>query len=141
MLCVVFLIIGVFLSNSRAAWLAVLIASLYMVMQFMSVRFRIQVILVLLLMIFAGVFSLTLYKTKSAKGRIEIWKVCCVMITDSPLTGKGVGSFQREYMNYQSHYIQQNHSLSLLKTVDIRSPKTGISVHYSYSLLMAMQIY
>ena len=30
---------------------------------------------------------------------------------------------------------------SLLKTVDIRSPKTGISVHYSYSLLMAMQIY
>ena len=29
----------------------------------------------------------------------------------------------------------------LLKTVDIRSPKTGISVHYSYSLLMAMQIY
>ncbi|EKJ89182.1 O-Antigen ligase [Bacteroides finegoldii] len=112
MLCVVFLIIGVFLSNSRAAWLAVLIASLYMVMQFMSVRFRIQVILVLLLMIFAGVFSLTLYKTKSAKGRIEIWKVCCVMITDSPLTGKGVGSFQREYMNYQSHYIQQNHSLS-----------------------------
>lgn len=29
----------------------------------------------------------------------------------------------------------------VLKTVDIRSPKTGISVHYSYSLLMAMQIY
>ena len=30
---------------------------------------------------------------------------------------------------------------NVLKTVDIRSPKTGISVHYSYSLLMAMQIY
>lgn len=29
----------------------------------------------------------------------------------------------------------------LLKTVDIRSPKTGISVHFSYSLPMAMQIY
>lgn len=29
----------------------------------------------------------------------------------------------------------------MLKTVDIRSPKTGISVHYSYSLLMAIQIY
>ena len=29
----------------------------------------------------------------------------------------------------------------LLKTADIRSPKTGISVHFSYSLPMAMQIY
>ena len=31
--------------------------------------------------------------------------------------------------------------LNLLKTVDIRSPKTVISVHFSYSLPMAMQIY
>ena len=31
--------------------------------------------------------------------------------------------------------------LAVLKTVDIRSPKTGISVHFSYSLPMAMQIY
>ena len=29
----------------------------------------------------------------------------------------------------------------VLKTVDIRSPKTVISVHFSYSLPMAMQIY
>ncbi len=29
----------------------------------------------------------------------------------------------------------------MLKTVDIRSPKTVISVHFSYSLPMAMQIY
>ena len=31
--------------------------------------------------------------------------------------------------------------INMLKTVDIRSPKTGISVHFSYSLPMAMQIY
>ena len=31
--------------------------------------------------------------------------------------------------------------IGLLKTVDIRSPKTVISVHFSYSLPMAMQIY
>ena len=29
----------------------------------------------------------------------------------------------------------------VLKTVDIRSPKTVISVHFSYSLPMAIQIY
>ena len=34
-----------------------------------------------------------------------------------------------------------NAERSVLKTVDIRSPKTGISVHFSYSLPMAMQIY
>ena len=31
--------------------------------------------------------------------------------------------------------------IMVLKTADIRSPKTGISVHFSYSLPMAMQIY
>lgn len=30
---------------------------------------------------------------------------------------------------------------TVLKTVDIRSPKTVISVHFSYSLPMAIQIY
>ena len=30
---------------------------------------------------------------------------------------------------------------AVLKTVDIRSPKTVISVHFSYSLPMAIQIY
>ena len=40
------------------------------------------------------------------------------------------------YRNFKHYYIYY-----MLKTVDIRSPKTGISVHYSYSLLMAMQIY
>jgi hypothetical protein len=45
------------------------------------------------------------------------------------------------YMNniYSCRKIER--LLRLLKTVDIRSPKTGISVHFSYSLPMAMQIY
>ena len=38
-------------------------------------------------------------------------------------------------------YIGRADMYRLLKTVDIRSPKTGISVHFSYSLPMAMQIY
>lgn len=37
--------------------------------------------------------------------------------------------------------LSQRDLNSMLKTVDIRSPKTGISVHFSYSLPMAMQIY
>ena len=38
-------------------------------------------------------------------------------------------------------YVAEIWHERVLKTVDIRSPKTGISVHYSYSLLMAIQIY
>ena len=52
---------------------------------------------------------------------------------------------QREYQAIYHRYFYTGCGFSfydrMLKTVDIRSPKTGISVHYSYSLLMAMQIY
>lgn len=44
----------------------------------------------------------------------------------------------KRYTNFNQFFTE---SCCMLKTVDIRSPKTGISVHYSYSLLMAMQIY
>lgn len=107
-ICIVFLMIGILVSNSRAAWLAVGITSLYMVMRYMNVRFSKQLGFIALLTILVGICSLTLYKPQSAKGRIEIWKASCLMIRDRPFTGKGIGSFQREYMKYQSDYIQQN---------------------------------
>lgn len=106
--CISFLMTGVIVSNSRAAWLAVGITSLYMVMKYMNVRFSKQLGFIALLTILVGICSLTLYKPQSAKGRIEIWKASCLMIREQPFTGKGIGSFQREYMKYQSDYIQQN---------------------------------
>ena len=45
-------------------------------------------------------------------------------------------------MRWISQLVQPDSFLGrVLKTVDIRSPKTVISVHFSYSLPMAMQIY
>lgn len=79
----------------------------YMGMQYWKIHPAKQWSIALLLLLLTGIFSLTLYKTQSAKGRIEIWKVCCTMIGEHPLTGFGFGGFQREYMNYQTHYIQQ----------------------------------
>ncbi len=108
--CII-LIIGIFLTDSRAAWAAVVIASLYIIMQFMNVKLSKQLGVMFLLLMLVGVFSLTLYKPQSAIGRIEIWKVCCNMIGEHPFTGNGIGSFQREYMNYQTHYIHQNNSI------------------------------
>ena len=44
---------------------------------------------------------------------------------------------------FNVYFKMQNgdQDVKMLKTADIRSPKTGISVHFSYSLPMAMQIY
>ena len=49
---------------------------------------------------------------------------------------KSGGSFKGDDIK-----LEIEKSIKVLKTVDIRSPKTGISVHFSYSLPMAMQIY
>lgn len=106
--CISLLIIGVFVSNSRASWLAIGICSLYMIMQYMNIRLRMQLSIIVLITILVGICSLTLYKTQSAKGRIEIWKVSCLMIKEQPITGKGIGSFQREYMKYQAQYVLRN---------------------------------
>ena len=43
---------------------------------------------------------------------------------------------EKKWMEFQNPFDK-----GMLKTVDIRSPKTVISVHFSYSLPMAIQIY
>ena len=50
-------------------------------------------------------------------------------------------AFRQAVTGYYKISGRKKNILTLLKTVDIRSPKTVISVHFSYSLPMAMQIY
>ncbi|WP_336528544.1 O-antigen ligase family protein [Bacteroides acidifaciens] len=109
-LSVLILLAGIIYSDSRATWIATIFALSYMGMQYWKIHPAKQWSIALLLLLLTGIFSLTLYKTQSAKGRIEIWKICCTMIGEHPLTGFGFGGFQREYMNYQTHYIQQSPS-------------------------------
>ena len=80
--------------------------------------------------------------------RFDLSKLTLIADLDDksiPLSQMGSGANWVSYhllihFALHQHFIQTNRPI-LLKTVDIRSPKTGISVHYSYSLLMAMQIY
>ena len=55
----------------------------------------------------------------------------------------GTIAYSQSYDDFFTTYkdVSTQTKQKLLKTVDIRSPKTGISVHFSYSLPMAMQIY
>ena len=50
-------------------------------------------------------------------------------------------SVDRNSVKQELAPISFKQSVMVLKTVDIRSPKTVISVHFSYSLPMAIQIY
>lgn len=60
------------------------------------------VILTLLLLIL-----LYYVKQNSSDGRILIWCSSIEMILDSPLLGHGFGAIEREYMNYQSAFLQR----------------------------------
>lgn len=101
---------GVALTDSRAAWLAVILALGYKVVLHYRLKIYIIIPSFILMTAFVWIGSFHLYKPLSAQGRIEIWKASLPMIADSPIIGKGTGSFQREYMHYQAQYIQQHHT-------------------------------
>lgn len=64
-----------------------------------------------------------------------------VIILLIPFVGFVIGYFIESMMTCAEHLFYILGGRRLLKTVDIRSPKTVISVHFSSSKPMAMQIY
>lgn len=94
-------------SDSRAAWLGVIMALLYMGMQFKGISLGRQICVFALLLVVFGAISLSVYKPDSAKGRLMTWEICISMIKDHPVCGQGFSSFQREFMINQANYIQQ----------------------------------
>lgn len=95
-------------SNSRAAWLGVTLALLYMGMKSLNIN-RIRQIIIFTVFITAFItLSLTTYKTDSAKGRLAIWKISIEMMTKDPLLGNGLASFRRDYMKHQAYYQNEH---------------------------------
>jgi O-antigen polymerase len=106
-------------SRSRAAWLAVLVSSGYL----LSVRYQLlsqirsifhtrikQFFLISSLIIAITAIGAGLYyfKQGSADGRLLIWKVSTEMIKDKPILGHGADKFAADYMNYQADYFKHN---------------------------------
>ena len=104
-------------SQSRAAWLAVLGSSVYL----LAIKYPVQQMLKLLnlssgrkiiLLLFAvsiilsGLVGMYLFKKDSAIGRTLIWKVTLNMIADHTLTGTGTNGFKANYMDYQAAYFR-----------------------------------
>lgn len=106
-------------SRSRAAWLAILISSLYLFsvkyqfykqikLYFNTLTKRILFIGVLFMLMTIFVGTLYFMKKGSADGRVLIWKVSIDMIKDKPILGYGYDGFKKNYMDYQAKLFKDN---------------------------------
>lgn len=113
------LFVAILASYSRAAWLAVIVSSLYLVSvkyhsyQYIKTRFNTvtnRLFLPLLIVSLLTVGGVGLYQLKkgSADGRLLIWKVSTEMIKERPFLGYGYDGFKRHYMNHQAEYFKDN---------------------------------
>jgi O-antigen ligase len=106
-------------SRSRAAWMAVLVSSFYLIWiryQFFEqfkIYFNTRIKkLILILTLFAILITsgagLYHFKKGSADGRLLVWKVSSEMVKDRPVFGYGYDGFKKHYMDYQAEYFRDN---------------------------------
>lgn len=105
--------IALVLSDSRAAWLATIIAVMVLFYRNrrqirLKVRLRRTLAVMTIIIIIAGCVGGYLYKRDSADGRLLIWRVSADMIAEKPLGGHGVSSFAQKYMTYQGNYFESH---------------------------------
>ena len=104
-------------TQSRAAWLSVVLSSTYLLNIRYKLFFKFLAYLnsnrkKLFAFLLIGCFSLfciwALYsfKKSSGDGRILIWKITAQIVGDKPLTGEGFDRFGYAYMNQQAVYFK-----------------------------------
>jgi hypothetical protein len=102
-------------SNSRASWVALIIAILFaFFIKHKNELFKMSLLKKGLLFVIALIvtFSISIFlynlRSESIKGRLLIWKVSSKMIEDKPLFGFGNNGFEANYMNYQADFFKSN---------------------------------
>lgn len=97
-------------SDSRAAWMAIILSLLY----FLCVKYEGNVIGIAGVLIGFILFSIVCFpkiyhlKAESAMGRVYIWKTSLPIINEHFLLGTGQGGFQVHYMKKQAAYLQKD---------------------------------
>lgn len=123
-LCIVAILSVIPATQSRAAWLAASVSSIFLLQPkfrfFKKIRLHVWQRIALGAIVFAGIsilfFSIYSFKARSADGRFFIWRVTSNMIVDHPVFGCGFDEFKSNYMNYQKAYFihSVNNEASLL---------------------------
>lgn len=110
------LLLTLIYSESRAAWVAVIFGLLFygwrtfklgdhlMAMHSPLIKYLFFISMITILI--GSSYFLYNYKKDSADGRVLIWKTTLEMISDEPLFGHGVNTFQSHFMNYQADYFE-----------------------------------
>lgn len=97
-------------SDSRAAWMAIILSLLY----FLCVKYEGNVIGIAGLLAGFILFSIVCFpkiyhlKAESAMGRVYIWKTSLPIIKEHFLLGTGQDGFQVYYMKKQATYLQKD---------------------------------
>ncbi|WCT13776.1 O-antigen ligase family protein [Mucilaginibacter jinjuensis] len=131
-LSILFLIFILFLTYTRAAWLAFLVSLLFVLIQgsFLKERLKHQSFLITIALVFLliGVCLINL-KPESSLGRLTIWKIALNIIKERPLTGIGYGEFENRYDLFQARYFLKNTSgAAEVKRADI--------IKYPYNIFL-----
>lgn len=114
---------GLFLADSRAAWVAFLLGGFSLSIFYFPIlaycrKHKKFVLLFLCFGVVIGGIAAYKYRPSSAKARLLIWRVSADMVADAPLLGHGASSFAREYMLYQAAYFRKTPCSSFTMVAD-----------------------
>jgi O-antigen ligase len=116
-ICLLLAITQLAATQSRASWVAIFAGLLVMGLSkfkpgdfFRRLNIYIRIVLILAILAFSvfSVYYLYSIKTDSANGRVLIWTVSANIFKESPITGKGLNSFEANYMDAQSVFFANN---------------------------------
>ncbi|MCD8186219.1 MAG: O-antigen ligase family protein [Rikenellaceae bacterium] len=109
------LVYALFLTDSRAGWLAALAGGGYgLWMRYgravpggkgLSGK-RLGIWSIGILALWVGLLGLYRYKTDSADGRLFIWRNTLAMVREKPLSGHGFGTLREIYPRYQARFFR-----------------------------------
>ncbi|MDR2126874.1 MAG: O-antigen ligase family protein [Prevotellaceae bacterium] len=118
---VLFLFAAVIFSDSRAAFTAVSVGiAMFYFHKIRHVFIRHKIIfsaIFCVFLIFTGVLLFN-YRQGSANSRLLIWRVSVEMIADKPLFGRGIASFDSNYMHCQAAYFDKNPDSKFIPVAD-----------------------
>ena len=100
------IVVGLALSNSRAAWLSVIVVSFILLLQHQTRTIRKYIIASALIMTPLFGWGLYLLRPASADARGLIWQIGAKMYAQSPTWGGGTGSFAANYMTMQAKVLR-----------------------------------
>lgn len=107
-ICCLLTIYGTIISGSRAAWLALLLPTAFLLCERLDMPKMKRNLFCLATILVIAILIGLLYtvRPESSLARIHIWETCCRIFREAPLVGHGTGSFASQYMPAQAAFLE-----------------------------------